>query len=29
MFLWLCTKDLHKMSFDNVAKDSPEVHPEC
>ena len=24
IFLWLCTKDLHKMNFDNVQKDSPE-----
>uniref|UniRef100_A0A0V0J7E0 Transglutaminase-like domain-containing protein n=1 Tax=Schistocephalus solidus TaxID=70667 RepID=A0A0V0J7E0_SCHSO len=24
IFLWLCTKDLHKMNFDNVKPDSPE-----
>ncbi|KAA0187896.1 Transglutaminase [Fasciolopsis buskii] len=24
IFLWLCTKDLHRMNFDNVKPDSPE-----
>ncbi|GAA33255.2 kyphoscoliosis peptidase [Clonorchis sinensis] len=24
IFLWLCTKDLHKMNFDNVKPDTPE-----